>query len=412
MNWPRQKLEALAAPVPYAFVGGPFGSKLTSRDYTEDGVPVIRGANMGCGRYLSLGDFVFVSEEKVRNDLSSNLAHPNDLVFTQRGTLGQVAIIPNSAEFDYYVVSQSQMKITVDDEKADILFLYYYFSNKLTVEKLISFASSSGVPHINLTVMRNFEVSVPPMEEQKRISSVLTTYDDLIENNRRRIALLEEAARLLYREWFVHFHFHGHEHVEIVDGVPLEWEIGSVFDFVDVLSGGTPKTKEPSYWNGGIPFYTPKDSTDNIYAFATEKTITEEGLAKCNSRLYPKDTLFITARGTVGNINLAQTPMAMNQSCYALIGKNDLPQKYLYFAIKERIRHMQSCAGGAVFDAIIVDTFKKIPFFKPPESLVSDFMDAVDPMISQIDTLLTQNRSLIDARDLLLPRLMDGRIQV
>ncbi len=108
MSWPTVKLETLAADVPYALVGGPFGSKLTSRDYLDDGVPVIRGSNLNSGRYLDDDDFVFVSEEKVRKDLFGNLAAPLDLVFTQRGTLGQVSIIPEDSRFDRYVVSQAR----------------------------------------------------------------------------------------------------------------------------------------------------------------------------------------------------------------------------------------------------------------------------------------------------------------
>lgn len=130
MRWPQKKLELLASKERYSFIGGPFGSKLTSHDYVDHGVPVIRGSNLNNGRYLDMSDFVYVTDSKVREDLSSNLAKPLDLVFTQRGTLGQVAIIPDDGISDRYVVSQSQMKLTVDDAKADRLFIYYYFSSR------------------------------------------------------------------------------------------------------------------------------------------------------------------------------------------------------------------------------------------------------------------------------------------
>ncbi|NCC62984.1 MAG: restriction endonuclease subunit S, partial [Verrucomicrobiae bacterium] len=224
MAWTKLKLESLAADVPYAFVGGPFGSKLTSRDYVDAGIPVIRGSNLNNGRFLGMSDFVFVSEAKVRDDLSSNLATVGDLIFTQRGTLGQVAIIPQDGIADHYVVSQSQMKLTVDESKVDRGFLYYFFTSKETVNRILNCVSSSGVPHINLTVLRNFEIPVPPLAWQRSIASILSAYDDMIENNRRRIQLLEESARLLYKEWFVCFRFPGHEHVKIVDGVPEGWE--------------------------------------------------------------------------------------------------------------------------------------------------------------------------------------------
>ena len=126
MSWPHRRLETLAATEPYSFVGGPFGSKLTSRDYVAEGVPVIQGSNLNGSRFLYMDDFVFVSDSKVREDLSGNLAKAGDLVFTQRGTLGQVAIIPEDGIANRYVVSQSQMKITLDENKSDKFFLYYY----------------------------------------------------------------------------------------------------------------------------------------------------------------------------------------------------------------------------------------------------------------------------------------------
>ena len=412
MSWPKLKLESLAVKEPYSFVGGPFGSKLTTRDYVESGIPVIRGSNMNNGRYIDMADFVFVTESKVREDLSSNLAKPGDLIFTQRGTLGQVAIIPSDGISDRYVVSQSQMKLTVDKAKANGLFLYYFFSSREATERILSYVSSSGVPHINLTVMRNFEVPVPPIETQRGIARTLSAYDDLIENNRRRIQLLEQAARLLYKEWFVHLRFPGHEYARIIDGVPDGWEKKTAFEVMDVLSGGTPKTTNPSFWEGDIPFFTPKDVTDFAYSHDTEKSITEAGLKNCNSNLYPKDTVFITARGTVGKINLAQRPMAMNQSCYALVAHSPLTQQYLYFALVDGVEQFRSRAVGSVFDAIVRDTFKQISFVVPEEKLISVFMEQVSAMLTQIDNLSEQVRSLRKARDFLLPKLMSGEVSV
>src|SRR5690606_21054766 len=118
------------------------------------------------------------------------------------------------------------------------LFLYYYFSSRSTIERIANLVSSSGVPHINLTVLRNFTVPVPPLRVQKHVADVLSAYDDLIENNRRRIQLLEQAARLLYKEWFVHLRFPGHEHAKIKDGVPEGWEDTFLPDIIDV----NPKT--------------------------------------------------------------------------------------------------------------------------------------------------------------------------
>lgn len=181
---------------------------------------------------------------------------------------------------------------------------------------------------------------------------------------------------------------------------------------IDVLSGGTPKTGVSEYWDGDIPFFTPKDTTAHPYVKQTEKTLTDAGLRNCNSRLYQKDTLFITARGTVGKLNLAQVPMAMNQSCYALVGKPPLTQFFLYLALDAAIAQFKSRAVGAVFEAIVIDTFKAIPFVLPKPALIEQFTEAVVPVFRQIENLANQVEKLCEARDLLLPRLMSGEIEV
>jgi type I restriction enzyme S subunit len=247
---------------------------------------------------------------------------------------------------------------------------------------------------------------------QARVGDVLSAYDDLIEINNRRIKLLDESARLLYQEWFVRLRFPGYEHAQIVDGVPEGWEKTTALAAMEVLSGGTPKTSFSDYWDGEIPFYTPKDATNTCYVLSTERSITELGLKNCNSRLYAPDTVFISPRGTVGKLNLASRPMAMSQSCYALLGKSHVSQLFLFCALREAIEHFRQHAVGAVFDAIVVDTFKLIPFIVPDKKKVGLFEETVTPMFRQVMNLMEQNEKLCVARDLLLPRLMSGEIAV
>src|SRR6266571_6679307 len=223
MRWPRVKVESLKAETRNALVGGPFGSELTTRHYVEEGVPVIRGANLPDDQSFKDNDFVFVSEEKA-DLLSANNAYPGDVIFTQRGTLGQVGVIPTESRFPRYIVSQSQMKLTVNPAKANARFVYYFFRQPETVQMVKNRALTSGVPHINLGILREFEIPLPPLEAQSKIVATLSAYDELMENNRRRMELLEESARLLYREWFVRLRFPGHEHTRITDGVPNGWQ--------------------------------------------------------------------------------------------------------------------------------------------------------------------------------------------
>jgi len=268
----------IAASTRNALVGGPFGSNLVSADYVDSGVPVIRGQNMGFGRWV-MGDFVFVSPEKAES-LSANIAKPGDLMFTQRGTLGQVAIVPEG-HYDKYVVSQSQMKLTVDCAKANTLFLYYYFTSKEQQEYIKSNSIQTGVPHTNLGILRDTKLLLPPLPEQRVIARILGSIDDKIEANHAMNETLEDMARAVFKSWFVDFDpvsarvkgrapegmdeemaalFPDGFEASLIGEIPRGWHVRPMGEVVKVLGGGTPSTKEPTYWDGGThPFCTPKD---------------------------------------------------------------------------------------------------------------------------------------------------------
>src|SRR5271165_4160107 len=241
MGWRCCKLIDISAKKRWALNGGPFGSKLTTKHYTDAGVPVIRGTNLAGPTKFSFDDFVYVSEAKA-DELLPNNANPGDLVFTQRGTIGQVGLIPLNSPYSRFVISQSQMKLTADPAQVFALFLYYYFLAPTTVEKVKNLAFSAGVPHINLDILRKIEVPVPPLPIQRRIAGILSAYDELIENNLRRIRILEEMARSIYREWFVNFRFPGHDKLSLVVSslgpIPQGWEVKLIVDLCESVSYG------------------------------------------------------------------------------------------------------------------------------------------------------------------------------
>ena len=406
MSWREITLgDAIHVKHGFAFKGQHFSDKgeyivLTPGNFHEEGGFRLR---LGKDRFYT-GD---IPEEYILNE--------SDLIIAMTeqgpGLLGSSALIPEGGKF----LHNQRLGLIQDlDETAlDKKFLYYLFNTRFVRGQISGSATGTKVKHTAPERIYRVKATVPSkVPEQEKIASILSAYDDLIENNRRRIQLLEQTARLLYKEWFVHLRFPGHEHVTITDGVPGGWEKKTAFEAMDILSGGTPKTKISDYWHGEIPFFTPKDTTDYAYAFITEKSITEDGLRNCSSKLYPKDTVFITARGTVGKVNLAQTDMAMNQSCYALVAKPPINQHYLYFALVEGVEQFRSRAVGAVFDAIIRDTFKLIPFVIPDHTFIQVFSDYTSPILQQIDVVSNETRKLAQARDLLLPRLMNGEISI
>lgn len=332
----------------------------------------------------------------------SKLWPAGTLCITIAANIADTAILGIDACFPDSVIG-----FIADPLQADARFVKYLFDATIK-QRAQQFSQGATQDNLSQEKLLSLDFYVPRVDEQGRIADVLSSYDDLIENNRRRMALLEESARLLYNEWFVRLRFPGHEHTPIVDGVPQGWQRRTAYESVQVLSGGTPKTSNADYWDGEIPFYTPKDATDSIWVTGCERTVTELGLKNCNSKLYPKDTVFISARGTVGKLNMAQQPMAMSQSCYALVGKDYLTQYFVYASMQFAVEALKQQAVGAVFDAIVVDTFKRISLLVPPPGIVRLFDEAIGPIYEQVENLSLQNQKLRAARDLLLPRLMSG----
>ena len=188
-----------------------------------------------------------------------------------------------------------------------------------------------------------------------------------------------------------------------------EAEVGFT-EIIQILGGGTPKTGESSYWNGNVPFFTPKD-VGSPYTLSTEKTITEGGLAHCNSRLYPVNTVFVTARGTVGKVGLPGVPMAMNQSCYALVGK-ETHQLLVYFYTLKAVDRLKHKASGAVFDAITTRDFESEIIMKLSDEDAQGFLDVAEPIYQAVLSNSIENLRLAALRDSLLPKLMSGEIDV
>jgi type I restriction enzyme S subunit len=373
----------------------------------EEGIPFVMASDIR-NRRVEI-DSAKRLPQAITDRLRIGFSYGGDVLLSHKGSVGYVAIAPDYVP--YMMLTPQVTYYRVNEEKLSRDFLCYAFREPGFQKRLANAAGQQGTRgYVGITAQRKLTIQYGDRALQDRLVHAIKPYDDLIEINQRRIALLEEAARFLYREWFVNFRFPGHEHVKTVNGLPDGWERTTASTVVDVLSGGTPKTDKFNYWNGEIGFFTPKDATSTPFVLETEKTITEEGLRACNSQLYPADTVFITARGTVGKLNLALVPMAMNQSCYALRSKSYLGQRYIYLALKAAIEQIRSKATGAVFDAIIVATFDRIPFLLPSQRFTDAFSLHVDPMFDQIANLVRQNQKLAQARDLLLPRLMNGDI--
>ena len=371
---------------------GPFGSNIKVSCFVDSGVPVLNGSNLE-GFSLSEKAFRYVTEEKA-DSLNKANAHRGDIVITHRGTLGQIVFIPQDSRYDRYVISQSQFRVRCND-KVLPEYLVYYFHTPIGQYKLLSNASQVGVPALARpsSTFQQIEVTLPELSIQKRVVEIITTIQRKIENNQELNDNLEQQAAALFSSLY------NRSNTEV-----------RYTDLIQILGGGTPKTGETAYWNGNIAFFTPKD-VGAPYTFITEKTITEEGLSHCNSRLYPVNTVFVTARGTVGKVGLSGVPMAMNQSCYALVGK-ETHQLLVYFYTLKAVDRLKHKASGAVFDAITTRDFDSEQIMKLSDDDAKAFLCVAEPMFQEMLNNSIENLRLSTLRDFLLPKLMSGEIDV
>ncbi len=297
----------------------------------------------------------------------------------------------------------------------DRKFIYYFVSNPWFRNIAIkSMVGSSGRQRVQQSVLENLEINLPPLAEQKRIAAILGALDDKIELNRRINANLEEQAKALFKSWFVDFEpFKDAGFVDSELGpIPVGWRVGDFTEIVAIKGGGTPKTDVAEYWGGIIPFFTPKDVSDSCYVLKTEKYITDCGLDHCSSALYKKGTVFITARGTVGKIVMAGCNMAMNQTNYALLGKEGINQLFVYNLTIKLADRLLKKSNGAVFNAITVRDFESEKIIIPQHDVLLNFGSVVAPIYAMILHHNNQMENLISLRDTLLPKLMSRGINM
>lgn len=315
---------------------------------------------------------------------------PGDILFVNKGTPGRVCMVPDPVDF---CIAQDMIALRADKAKIYNKYLFAVLRSREIQQQIYNTNVGDVIPHFKKQFLSQLLIPVPQYAIQKAIGDLYYLLCYKIELNNKINENLEKQATALFNNFY--------EQAETE---------ASFTDVIQILGGGTPKTGESGYWGGKIPFFTPKD-IGSPYTLNTEKTITEAGLARCNSRLYPINTVFVTARGTVGKVGMAGVPMAMNQSCYALVGKG-IHQLLVYFYTLKVIDRLRHKASGAVFDAVTTKDFESEHITRLPESIEKVFLCAAEPMYQAILSNSFENQKLAGLRDTLLPKLISGEIDV
>ena len=366
---------------------GPFGSQLHNKDYVTEGTPIVTVEHLG-SRSFTTQNLPCVSEED-RSRLSKYSLNTGDIVFSRVGSVDRCSYV-NEANAGWLFSGRC---LRVRSTNIHPEFLYYFFCQEQVKEYVKSIAVGATMPSINTKLLNDVEVILPPLPIQRKIASILSALDDKIETNNAICRNLEEQAESIFSQYY-----------------QKENEPRLFTSVIQISGGGTPKTSEPSFWNGNIPFFTPKDA-ESPFAFTTEKTLTEEGLNNCSSILYPEWTTFITARGTVGKISLAGRAMAMNQSCYALISEEIHPLLIYFYALVV-VKSLKQKASGAVFDAIVTRDFdrEEIKLLKKDEQQL--LLMRIEPIYTQIRSLKLEDLKLAETRSALISKLMSGELSI
>lgn len=387
---------------------GPFGSQLHKENYVKRGTPIVTVEHLGNKWFTSQNLPMVSDEDKMR--LAKYCSQEGDVIFSRVGSVDRCSYV--SKKYSGWLFSGRCLRVRpcsgINPE-----YLYYFLTNEGTKQYIRNIAVGATMPSINTKLLNEVPIKIPSLADQHHIASILSSLDRRIELNNKINADLEEMAQAIFKNWFVDFEpFKDGKFVDSELGmIPEGWKVGRLTDVIKLMPGGTPKTSEPLYWdNGTIPFFSPKD-VNGVYCFATEKHITETGLNKCSSNLYPKDTIFITCRGTVGKVCLAACDMAMNQSNYAIKAIDGYSQYYVFFLVKSVVERLIKKSNGAVFSAITSKDFDE-EILIPSQKAVEDFTNVIDGFFRRIFTIGTENSRLSLLRDTLLPRLMSGELEV
>ena len=352
------------------------------------GYPLIRTPNIGKGRF-NLEGVHRVSENVYKQRNLRATPQDNDLIFAREAPAGNVAIIKNGEKF---CLGQRTVLIRPDPQYVSPDFLTYFLLAPQQQYGLLGTANGATVAHVNLPTIRELEMNLPSLKNQCRIADILSAYDNLIENNRKQIKLLEEAAQRLYKEWFVDLRFPGREHTKIVDGVPEGWGKTSIKSVASILTG----KKDANFGtaNGEYPFFT-----------CAQEPI------KAPSYSFDTNAVILAGNGDF-NVKLYRGKFEAYQRTYVLTPNDEKNLFLLFYVVENSIKKLAQGASGSTIKFLTKGMIEGISMLFPSAKLLSDFNSACEEAQTQIEVLQKKAKLLCYARERLLPKLMSGEVEV
>ena len=349
-----------------------YGKSLTKQNRVDGDIPVFSSAG--------LVDF----HDKALTDTSG-------IIIGRKGTAGKVYY----SKTPFYCIDTAFYILPSDKYSLEFLF------HLLLTLNLDELNEDSAVPGLNRDNAYQQEVFLPPLAEQEAIAEVLSSLDDKIDLLHRQNKTLEDMAQTLFRQWFI-------------EEANEEWKETKLGEICTIMGGGTPKTKVPEYWDGDIPWLTPKDLSgfSGTYISDGERNISELGLKKSSAKLLPKDTVLLTTRAPVGYLAISKNEVSTNQGFRSLIPNEETNGLFLFHLLKQNVEYLKSQSSGSTFGELTGTTLKSLSFLFPPVELAKRFESAVNPLFNKIKSNQDSIYSLTNLRDTLLPKLVGGKVSV
>ena len=404
MSWEKVKLGDISANIQT----GPFGSQLHQHDYSEVGTPVVMPKDLIGGK-ISEQSIARVSQDHVQR-LNRHIIQKGDILYSRRGDVGRCAIA--SDHETGWLCGTGCLRVTTDTTIADSKFVFYQLQQPEVVGWVEKHAVGATMLNLNTTILSNIPLLLPPIETQRRIADILSAYDDLIENNRKQIKLLEEAAQRLYKEWFVDLRFPGHEHTKIVDGVPEGWEKSTVAAVSSILRRGiSPRYNE----NGKFVVINQKCIRQTVVSF--DESRRQEKLYPEDLNLQDSDTVICsTGAGTLGRVGqiFGNYPDTTLDSHVTLVrAKEGFGKQYLFQSLNSRQTYLMGMGKGSTNQLELSrGTIQDLDIYIPLKKVLNQFEQVAQPIHDKISVISKSILQLQTARDHLLPKLMNGEVEV
>ena len=382
---------------------------------TKDGVPfycskeIIKKVN---GEKITECDYI---SEDAYNRVKEEYGVPQtgDLLITTRGTYGIPYIYK---EYDKFYFADGNLTWLKDfDDKLDAEYLYYWINSYEGQKKIDAIAKGTAQKAVPIALLKEIEIVIPENPIQKKVVVILKNYDQLIENNKKQIKLLEEAAQRLYKEWFIDLRFPGYENCKIVDGVPEGWSKDRADNFFKITIGKTPPRAEKQWFvdgSVGMPWLSISDMGNaGVYVFNTSEGLTSDAVQKYNMKVVPAGTVFVSFKLTVGRVAIAIKDMCTNEAIAHFCIENHKLRAYTYCYLSN-FEYDTLGNTSSISKAVNSKIIKAMPFVMPNDDTIEKFSNVVDPILNEIKVKQEICNELIEARDRLLPKLMSGEVEV